>query len=133
MHAVGGLNTEEDDPRYLGRGMFTGDEDDMYAFKVPQLYNLKDYVSFFHGSSKTSIEDVVDFKIAATSENEKVNQDRLAISPLILTGEERSNLIDFLTNALHDGNMNRYVPDSIQSGLCFPNNDPESRKDIGCN
>lgn len=133
MYAFGGLNTSEDDSRYLGRGTFTGEEDDMYAFKVPQLYNLKDYTTFFHGSSKESITDVVDFKIAAQSENAKVNQDRIAIAPLMLTKEERSNLIDFLTNALHDGNMNRYIPDSIQSGLCFPNNDPESRIDIGCN
>jgi len=133
MYAFGGLNTSEDDPRYLGRGGFTGEQDDMYKFKVPQLYNLKDYSSFFHGSSKNSIEEVVDFKIAAQSENDKVAQDRLAISPLMLSAEERSNLIDFLTNALHDGNMERYVPESIPSGLCFPNNDPQSRIDIGCN
>ena len=60
MYNFGGLNTSADDPRNLGRGMFTGREEDNYKFKVPQLYNLKAYESFFHGSSKYHIEDVVD-------------------------------------------------------------------------
>ncbi len=46
--------------------------------------------------------------------------------------EERNNLIDFLTNVLHDANMTRYVPESILSGYCFPNNDVQARADIGC-
>jgi cytochrome c peroxidase len=65
MYEIGGLNTSAEDPRILGRGMFTGREEDMYAFMVPQLYNLKNYVSFFHGSSKSSIEEVMDFKLRA--------------------------------------------------------------------
>ncbi|MFT6809532.1 MAG: cytochrome c peroxidase [Saprospiraceae bacterium] len=65
MYEIVGLNTSAEDPRILGRGMFTGREEDMYAFMVPQLYNLKNYVSFFHGSSKSSIEEVMDFKLRA--------------------------------------------------------------------
>ena len=83
MYTVGGLNTGPDDPRNLGRGMFTGKEYDMYRFKVPQLYNLKDYAAYFHGSSKNSLEEVVEFKVNAKSENPHVTDDRL--SPTIPT------------------------------------------------
>ncbi|MBT8218409.1 MAG: hypothetical protein KJP00_01200 [Bacteroidia bacterium] len=133
MYESGGLNTSADDPRIHGRGGFTGEENDMFKFKVPQLYNLKDYVTFFHGSSKMTIEEVIDFKLAAKSENPKVSDDQVALIPRSLTPEEKANLIDFLTNALHDPNMNRYLPDSVLSGYCFPNNDAQSKSDIGCN
>ncbi len=133
MYELGGLNTSADDPRILGRGLFTGEEEDMFKFKVPQLYNLKDYVSYFHGSSKTSIEDVVDFKLAAKTENPKVKQSEVQISPKTLTEEEKSNLISFLKYSLHDDNMERYMPESVLSGFCFPNNDEVAREDMGCN
>jgi len=133
MYELGGLNTSSDDPRNLGRGMFTGDEDDMYAFKVPQLYNLQSYETFFHGSSKNSIAEAIDFKIAAQTENPKVAQDKISISPLSLSSQERLDLIDFLENALYDGQMERYVPNEVRSGYCFPNNDPQARIDLGCN
>ncbi len=134
MYELGGLNTGPDDPRILGRGMFTGKESDMYRFKVPQLYQLKEYVSFFHGSSKTSLEEVIDFKIKATSENPLVANDRLSPSfrPIELTEEEKAQLIDFLRNGLYDEEMDRYVPTSVLSGNCFPNNDTQSKQDLGC-
>ncbi|MDH3651342.1 MAG: hypothetical protein OEQ53_16770 [Saprospiraceae bacterium] len=134
LYERGGLNTHADDPRNLGRGAFTGDPDDYYRFKVPQLYNLKDYVTFFHGSSKESLEEVLDFKIKAQSENEQVPQDQLSTTfqPLELSVEERSELLDFLSQGLHDPNVNRYVPDRLPSGLCFPNNDKLSKQDLGC-
>ena len=132
MYEIGGLNTSADDPRIRGRGMFTGREEDMFKFKVPQLYNLKDYATFFHGSSKTSIEDVVAFKLKAKSENPKVSDEQVDLIPRDLTEQEISDLIDFLTNALYDPNMDRYAPESVLSGYCFPNNDAQSRIDIGC-
>ena len=132
MYQHGGLNTSEDDPRILGRGMFTGDENDMFKFKVPQLYNLKDYATYFHGSSKTSIEDVVEFKVTAKSENPKVADHRVALSPKDLTPEEKAHLVEFLRYGLYDGNMERYMPDAVLSGNCFPNNDPVSQTDMGC-
>ena len=132
MHEIGGLNTSPSDSRNLGRGMFTGIESDMYKFKVPQLYNLKDYVSFFHGSSKSSIEAVVDFKLTAKSENPNVSNEMVAITPRQLTQKERSDLIDFLTYALYDYDMERYAPESVLSGNCFPNNDIVSKLDMDC-
>ncbi len=132
MYEMGGLNTAVDDERNFGRGGFTLREEDMFKFKVPQLYNLKAYVTFFHGSSKNTIEEVVDFKLKARSENPLVSDDKIALIPRDLTPLEKSQLIDFLTNALYDDNMDRYAPTSLPSGLCFPNNDALSREDIGC-
>lgn len=132
MYEIGGLNTSVNDPRIKGRAMFTGKEEDAYTFKVPQLYNLKDYVTYFHGSSKNSIAEVVDFKLAAQSENPLVPQSKVAITPKHLTEEEKSQLIDFLTHALYDPNMIRYKPSHVPSGMCFPNNDTQSRLDMDC-
>ena len=132
MYEIGGKNTSADDPRIKGRGMFTGNEYDNYKFKVPQLYNLKDYASFFHGSSKSTIEEVIDFKLAARSENPFVEDDDVALIPRTLSEQEKADLIDFLRNALYDDNMERYQPDSVLSGNCFPNNDHQSRVDMGC-
>ena len=46
------FNTSEEDTRNLGRGEFTGKTEDMYKFRIPQLYNLGDADFYFHGSSK---------------------------------------------------------------------------------
>ena len=134
MYEIGGLNTSADDPRILGRGMFTGKEEDMFKFKVPQLYNLKDYATFFHGSSKKSIREVVEFKMRAKSENPLVGDERLSpyFRPLDLTAQEVNQLVDFLQNALYDPETERYVPESVLSGNCFPNNDALSREQTGC-
>ena len=112
--------------RSLGRGGFTNLPEDNFKFKVPQLYNTGDYKSYFHGSSKSSLEEVLDFKIAAQSEHANVPQSRLSgfFSPLPdISDEEKEALLDFLDNALRDDNLNRYIPDSILSNNCFPNAD----------
>lgn len=135
MYEFGGLNTSADDPRNLGRGMFTGRDEDMNRFKVPQLYNLADYTHFFHGSSKTSIEDVIDFKVRAQSENGQVSDERLStfFKPLDLDEAEKFYLAQFLRYSLHDPGMEeRYMPSSVLSGMCFPNNDIMARRDMDC-
>ncbi len=128
------IATGPEDERNLGRGLFTGKVEDSYRFKVPQLYNLKDYVTYFHGSSKESLEEVLDFKIKAVTENEHVPQSELStlFQPLELSEEDKSHLLDFLKNGLYDADYQRFVPTQLPSGLCFPNNDPAARSDIGC-
>lgn len=134
MYELGGLNTSAEDPRILGRGMFTGKEEDMYRFKVPQLYNLRDYATYFHGSSKTTIAEVVEFKMKAVSENPLVPDEKLSplFRPFGLSPTELGQLIDFLENGLYDPYTDRYVPESVLSGNCFPNNDEVSRQQLGC-
>ena len=133
-HESGALNTSEADDRNLGRGFFTGKEEDRYTFKVPQLYNVEDYASYFHGSSKRTLREVLEFKINARSENENVSDEQLSnrFQPLELSEEEISDILEFLEKSLRDPDLQRYVPEEVLSGNCFPNNDPESRVDLGC-
>lgn len=134
---------ESDDPAYqsgdlapanLGRGGFNNKDSDKFKFKIPQLYNLKDSPFYGHGSSFKAIEEVVNYKNEAIPENSKVTSEYLSPSfkPLGLTTAEVNNIADFIGNGLHDPNLSRYVPTSLPSGLCFPSNDPKSRKDLGC-
>ena len=131
---VGGVNTGPDDTRNLGRGGFTGEEEDMFKFKVPQLYNLSDSPFYFHGSSKYSLEEVIDYFDNAIPENDRVPAAQIApnFQPLSLTGAEKADLLNFISNSLNDPNLERYVPDEVLSGNCIPNNDPFSKLDIGC-
>ena len=52
--------------------------------------------------------------------------------PLNLSEEEIDHLTLFIENALHDPNLNRYVPESTPLGSCFPNADVQSKIDLGC-
>jgi len=126
--------TSADDPRNLGRGGFTGRAEDMYKFKVPQLYNMREAGFYFHGSSKRSLREVVEYFDDGVAENQNVPEEQLAaqLHPLRLTEAEKQSLVRFLEDALWDPNVDRYVPEKVLSGNCFPNNDAISRRDMGC-
>lgn len=128
------FRTGPTDARNLGRGGFTGAPDDMHKFKVPQLYNMKDIHFYFHGASKTSLKEVVDYFNAGVPENPDVDPSLIAsqLRPLGLTEEEKADLVEFLENGLYDPNLARYMPTNTLSGNCFPNNDPISKVDMGC-
>ncbi len=127
-------NRNPQDPKNYGRGGFTGDAEDYYKFKVPQLYNVGDNPFFFHGSSLTSLEEVVAYFDLAIPQNPRVPERQIAsqFKPLNLTSQERTDLEAFLKNGLRDPNLDRYVPDQVLSGNCFPNNDFRSQQDMGC-
>ncbi len=118
----------------LGRGGFTGNAEDMYKFKVPQLYNLKDSPFFGHGSSFRSISEVLAYKNNGIKENENVPENALSPSftPKGLSDQELAALTVFIEEALYDPNLARYEPESILSGNCFPFNDPMARGQLGC-
>lgn len=117
-----------------GRGGFTGNPEDDWAFKVPQLYNLLDSPFYGHGGTFGSIAEVVDYLNVAVPQNPAVPPDRLAepFVPLGLTPEESDDLVTFLEEGLYDPYLDRYVPRRLPSGNCFPNADPQSRIDLGC-
>lgn len=129
------FRTGDDDKRTLGRGGFTGLYEDMHKFKVPQLYNMKDIGFYFHGASKTTLREVVEYFNAGIPENPNVPAAHITplLRPLNLTPSEIDDLTEFLKHGLYDPNLQRYVPREVLSGACFPNNDPESRLDLGCN
>jgi cytochrome c peroxidase len=128
------FRTDRHDKRNLGRGGFTGREEDMNQFKVPQLYNLKDFGFYFHGASKTSLKDVVEYFNNGIPENRDIPGTQISplFRPLHMTQDEMDDLTEFLTNGLYDPNMLRYKPEVTMSGNCFPNNDLQSRMDMGC-
>ena len=130
----GGLNTDVTDIRNLGRGGFTGNAEDLYRFRVPQLYNMGDGGPYFHGSSKNTLREVVEYFNQGVPENSRVPQSQISpfFHPLDLSISEQSDLEEFLLEALRDPNLQRYVPNQVLSGFCFPNNDAQSRRDIGC-
>ncbi len=123
-----------DKPEHKGRGGFTGNAADMFKFKVPQLYNLKDSPFYGHGGNFHSIEEVLRYKNEGIKENANVPEAQLSdlFRPLGLTEENIADLTAFLENALYDAELGRYEPQRLPSGLCFPNNDTQSRYDMGC-
>ena len=131
---VGGLATSAEDERNLGRGGFTGKAEDMHKFKVPQLYNLQDSPFYFHGSSKNTLEEVVEYFNIGEPENARVPEEQLPpyFRPLRLSSEEVSNITSFLETGLRDPNLERYVPSIVLSGNCMPNNDVLSKAELGC-
>ena len=106
----------------------------MFKFKVPTLYNLQGTPFYFHGSSKRSLEEVVEYFDRAIPENPEVPQEQIAteFKPLNLTEEEKADLVAFLRFSLQDPTVEKFMPSSLPSGNCYPNADDLSRRDIGC-
>jgi cytochrome c peroxidase len=130
----GGLKTSEADLRNLGRGGFTGNPADMFKFRVPQLYNIGDSGPYFHGSSKQTLEEVVEYFNNGVHENPRVPNTQISafFHPLGLDAAEMKDLTAFLRYGLRDPKLDRFMPKEIMSGMCFPNNDPLSRAQMGC-
>jgi len=117
-----------------GRGGFTQNPDDNYKFKIPQLYSIK-YNGFYgHGSSFTSIKEIVTYKNKAIKENNIVPNRNLdsRFKPLNLTDKDIDLVTLFVEKSLNDTNLKRYVPSNVLSNNCIPNNDIQSQQDI-CN
>jgi cytochrome c peroxidase len=118
-----------------GRGGFTNVNADMFKFKVPQLYNLKDVHFYGHGASFTSLDQVVHYFNDAVPQNPNVPVKRLPkvlFVPLGLTDTQISQIVQFVQDGLYDPNLSRYETASVPSGNCIPNNDEQSRIDRGC-
>lgn len=122
------------DPAHLGRASFTQRPEDRYRFKTPQLYNATDDPHLGHGSTFRSVREVVEYKNAAVPQSRFILPSELSPSfvPLNLTPDDLDDLVSFLERALYDPELDRYTPTSVPSGNCFPNNDPQSRRDLGC-
>ena len=124
----------QNDPANLGRGGFTKRDEDMYKFKVPQLYNLTNSPFFGHGGTFHSVKEVIEYKNNAIPANSSVPASQLSerFVPLELTEQEINQLTYFIENSLNDPALDRYNPKALPSGQCFPNHDDDSRRDLGC-
>jgi cytochrome c peroxidase len=122
------------DPIRFGRGGFTDCAEERYRFKTPQLYNLADHAAFGHGATFASIREVVVYKNDAVPQSPYVPPRRLSshFQPLGLTEADIDDLTAFLEHGLYDPALHRYVPSALPSGNCFPANDAQSRRDLGC-
>ena len=130
-----GVHGSVDEATKKGRGGFTGNSQDDYKFKTPQLYNLKDVSFLGHGGSFRSIREVVAYKNEGQSQNNHlVPTDKLSkeFEPLDLTEEQLEQISLFIEIALYDDSLERFVPEGLLSGNCFPNADVQSRLDMGC-
>ena len=118
-----------------GRGGFTKNSEDNYKFKTPTLYNTTDNGFYGHGGTFKTVTEVIRYKMNGKPQNTEVPVENLApqFGAIDLTEEEIENLALFIENSLQDPNLDRYVPQKIMSGLCFPNNDEPARADQGCN
>lgn len=134
LYEHNGLKTGPNDLRNLGRGGFTNRQEDMFKFRTPQLYNLGDSGPYFHGGSMETLEDVVRYFNTGQKQNQRIPDNQLSsyIRPLGLSEEEILALTEFLEKGLNDPDLKRYVPESVLSGMCFPNNDRSSRIDMDC-
>ncbi|WP_425076091.1 cytochrome-c peroxidase [Psychroserpens sp. S379A] len=123
-----------DEATKKGRGGFTGNLEDDYKFKTPQLYNLKDVSFFGHGGSIETIKAVITYKNQAVKENSNVPSELISplFVPLNLSEVEVNYITSFLETALYDNNLQRYQPTELPTGNCFPNADEESSIDMGC-
>jgi len=128
------FDTDENDLRNFGRGGFTKKAEDLFAFKVPGIYNMSDSPFYFHGSSKRSLREVVEYFNVGAPENDRVPAENIAphLHPLGLSDQEIEELVVFLEESLRDPALDRYVPQEVLSGNCFPNNDSQSKEDLGC-
>jgi cytochrome c peroxidase len=135
LYEHGGLKTGPNDRRNMGRGGFTGREEDMFRFRTPQLYNVGDSGPYFHGGSVETLRGVVEYFNKGVKQNQRVPDTQLSqfIRPLGLSDIEVDDLVAFLSNGLRDPELTRYMPERVLSGMCFPNNDLTSRIDMDCN
>ncbi|MEL7123782.1 MAG: cytochrome c peroxidase, partial [Bacteroidota bacterium] len=118
----------------MGRGGFTKVNTDMYKFKTPQLYNLADSPFYGHGGSFQSVRAVVDYKNKGIAENADVPNAKLDpyFVPLGLSDEEVDAITSFIREGLYDPYLVRFIPESLFSEQCFPNNDMQSKIDLNC-
>jgi len=136
FHAVGFADhPEEQSGLNLGRGEMNKQPRDDFKFKVPQLYNLADSSPYGHGASFQSLREVIEYFNRGEPQSLAAKySDNLSVwfRPLNLKAEEINNLTTFLQDGLRDPNLVRYIPERLPSGLCFPNNDPISEKQLNC-
>lgn len=132
--APGVQNPSPQHKRNLGRGGHTGQQADMFRFKVPSIYNMRNSPFYFHGSSKHSLTEVVEYFNLAIPENPRVPASNISpyFHPLNLTDQEKADLVAFLRDGLYDPDLDRFMPHAVLSGNCFPNSDPVSRNELGC-
>lgn len=93
FHNLGiGMNTEGE-LTDLGRFAQTNIEAERGAFRTPSLRNVAKTAPYMHDGSLKTLKDVVDFYLGGGNSNPQLDKE---IKPLILSAQERSDLVAFL-------------------------------------
>lgn len=82
--------------------------------RTPQLYNVTDDGVYFKHGFMGTLEEAIQ------------------LHGFDLPEQDLTDLVAFISISLRDTTLNRYRPDSVPSGNCFPNADPVSIKQLGC-
>ena len=77
----------------LGRFSQTKIETDRGGFRTPSLRNVAKTAPYMHDGSLKSLKEVIDFYIGGGSSNPQLDKE---IKPLILSAQEKQDLIEFL-------------------------------------
>ncbi len=108
-----GIPENPDSPNSMEEGGDKG-KDDLYEFKTPTLRNVSLTGPYMHNGIFSTLEEVVDFKIAGVSQNPNIETSEL--TPRNLDAEEKEALVAFL-RALTDNSFDKTIPTSVPSGL----------------
>jgi cytochrome c peroxidase len=106
FHNLGvGMNAEGE-LTDLGRFTQSNAEAERGAFRTPSLRNIAKTAPYMHDGSLKTLKEVVDFYLGGGNSNPQLDKE---INPLILTAQERSDLVAFLEALTGD------VPANVKS------------------
>ncbi len=117
-----------------GRGGWTGRDDERYAFKTPQLYNLAQRSFYGHGSTHRTLESIVRYMARGEKMVGFVGGDRpLAreFTPRDLSDDQLMNLVTFMSSGLLDPTLVDEVPEP-GSSRCLISADAVSIQEQDC-
>lgn len=95
FHNIGAGMDANGELKDLGRFSQTKIETDRGAFRTPSLRNVAKTAPYMHDGSLKTLKEVIDFYIGGGSSNPQLDKE---IKPLILTAQEKQDLIEFLAS-----------------------------------
>jgi cytochrome c peroxidase len=104
-------DSAEKPPADLGYYEITQDPRDRWKYRTPMLRNIALTAPYMHDGSLTTLESVVEFYAKGGIENEL--RDPL-IQPLNLTGQDKSDLVEFLKSLTGDS-VERIISDAFDA------------------
>ncbi len=119
----------------LGRGGWIKDDSQKFAFKTPQLYNLKQKNFFGHGSTHRSLESMIRYMARGEHMVGFIgNKERLdpAFTTRNLSEPQLLDLITFVQDGLLDQTLSEKLPEPSPD-TCIISADETSRQEQGCN
>lgn len=92
------------------------DQRDDFKFRTPTLRNVTLTAPYNHNGMYETLEEIMEFYIAGSSDNPHVTEVSELFVPINLTKEESDYVIDFM-RSLEDNEFDKTIPESVPSGL----------------